>query len=278
MKIVSSGRSLYSSEFYKKKKRRKRIWLIIIFVGILLFLYSLIYVSRDARLLIVEVMVREENTIDKEEIEQAVRDMLAGHYIWVIPKTNALIYPRWSIKQSLLEEFPRLKSVNLDLSGFQTLIISVEERAPFALYCARVFNLTEDSDCYFIDKDGFIFAQAPSFSGVAYFVYAVQNPIEEPLGKKFITNEELKQLTGFVENLSALNIYPSALEFRADEYSLYLPSGGQIMWRKNNDLTLIHSNLEAFLSDDSIRAQSNFLDKILYLDLRTENKVFYKFR
>ena len=68
------------------------------------------------------------------------------------------------------------------------------------------------------------------------------------------------------------------LELGDGEYKLFLSNNGQIIWRRNSDLALIGLNLEAFLSDDSIQAQSNFLDKILYLDLRTENKVFYKFK
>jgi len=275
MRIVSSGKGLHSAGFYKKKKREKRIKLILwILVG-LLFLTLLSFISRDERILIIEVVVEEENVVDKEEIAQTVRDMLAGRYFWVIPRTNAFIYPRWSIKQDLLEKFPRLKSVDLDLDGFRTLSVLVEEREPYALYCAGAFSFTNNPDCYLADEDGFVFAPAPSFSGAAYFIYATENPIEKPLGKKFIESGELKRLIVFMESLFALNIYPVALEIRDLEYSLFLPAGGRITWRKDADTVIIRSNLEAFLSEDSITKQENFLNRVSEINLTIENKIYW---
>jgi hypothetical protein len=63
-----------------------------------------------------------------------------------------------------------------------------------------------------------------------------------------------------------------------EEYSLQLSAGGEILWTTESDSRIIYSNLEAFLSAPAISTEDNFLDKIEYLDLRTKNKVFYKFR
>ncbi|KKT79178.1 MAG: hypothetical protein UW76_C0035G0008 [Parcubacteria group bacterium GW2011_GWF2_44_8b] len=270
MKIVSSGKVLNSREFYEKKKRRRRIQLVLLSIGFLSILSSLVYLSRLKQFLIIEVAIQGENVIDKEEITQTARRLLAGYYLWVIPRANTLIYPRRAINQSLIEKFPRLKSVNLNLGEQQKLLITVEERAPFALYCI--------SDCFFLDEEGFIFANAPSFSSGVYFVYVTENPVLNPLGKRFITIEEFESLSRFKETLAMLGIESLALDVGDSEYRLTMLESGQIIWRRDSNLTLIKSNLEAFLSDNSIRAQENFLDRILYLDLRTENKVFYKFR
>ena len=270
MKIVSSGKVLNSREFYEKKKRRKRIQLVLLSIGFLAILFSLVYLSRQERFLIIEVVILGENVIDKEEITQTARRLLAGYYLWIIPRANTLIYPRHTIRQGLIEEFPRLKSVNLNLGERQKLLITVEERAPFALYCI--------SDCFFLDEEGLIFAPAPSFSSGVYFIYTTQDPIENSVGQRFLAVEEFKLLSKFLETLAALNIEPSTLEVGGSEYRLSLSNDGQIIWRRDSDLVLVRSNLEAFLSDNSIQAQKNFLDRIFYLDLRTANKVFYKFR
>ena len=272
MKIVSSGKVLNSREFYEKKKSRRRIHLILLSIGFLAILFSLVYLSRQERFLINEITVQGENVIDKEEIAQSAQHLLAGYYLWVIPRANTLIYPRRAINQSLIEKFPRLKSVDLNLGEQQRLLITVDERKPFALYCEST------SDCFFLDEDGLIFAPAPSFSSGVYFVYVTEDPILNPIGKRFMTIEEFESLSRFKETLMMLSIKSSALEIGDSEYRLSLFNSGQIIWRRDSDLVLIQSNLEAFLSDDFIRAQENFLDRILYLDLRTENKVFYKFR
>ncbi|MDO8471168.1 MAG: hypothetical protein Q7S49_00970 [bacterium] len=270
MKIVSSGKVLNSREFYEKKKRRRRIQLILLSIGFLAILFSLVYLSRQERFLINEITVQGENVIDKEEIAQAAQRLLAGYYIWVIPRANTIIYPRRAIKQSLIEKFPRLKSVGLNLGDHQKLLITVEEHVPFALYCIY--------DCFFLDEEGLIFALAPSFSGEVYFVYTTKDQIQNPIGKRFLSTEEFKSLSRFIETLTTFNIRSLSLEMGNNEFTITISKGGQIIWRRDSDLALIESNLEAFLSDNSIRAQENFLDRILYLDLRTENKVFYKFR
>lgn len=277
MKIVSSGRGLNSREFYEKKKKKRHIKLILILIGFLVVFSLLIYLSRQEQFLVVEVVVLGENVVGKEEIVLAVKRSLAGHYLWIIPRANAFIYPRRVIERYLLEAFPKFKFVDLNVGEQRRLLVTVEERTPFALYCVDISDPKDTSECFFLDEEGFVFAPAPSFSGTVYFIYATQNPIENPLGQRFMLSEEFKSLPKFIEALAVLNIHPLALEI-GDEYVLFLPNGGQIMWRRDSDLTIIRSNLEAFLSDDSIKAQGNFFDKILRLDLRTENKVFYTFK
>lgn len=276
MKIVSSGKVLNSREFYEKKKRRRRSQLVLLFIGFLAILSVLVYFSRQERFLITEVAVLTENVVDKEEITQIARRLLTDYYLWLVPRANTFVYPRRLIKEALLDEFPRLKSIDLNLDEHRILSITVRERVPFALYCTNISG--QAGECFFIDEEGFIFAPAPSFSSGVYFVYVTEDPIENPIGKRFITIEEFKLLSRFTETLAALNIRPSTLEIGNSEYRLSVSNSGQVIWRRSSDLALIHSNLEAFLSDDSIRAQSNFFDRMLYLDLRTENKVFYKFK
>jgi len=285
MKIVSSGRVLNSREFYEKKKRRRRIQLIALSVIFISVISLLVFFSRQEQFLVVEATVLGEKVVDKEEMTQMAQRLLTGYYLWIVPRANTLIYPRRAIERNLLEEFPRLKSVDLSLGEQQRLLVTVDERVPFALYCINASSPQDASllpaqadDCFFLDEEGFVFAPAPSFSSGVYFVYFTQNPVENPIGQRFITIAEFRLLSKFIDTFVALNIDPLALEIKDDEYALLLVKGGQIMWRRDSDLTLIHSNLEAFLSNNSIRTQSNFFDRMLYLDLRTENKVFYKFR
>lgn len=271
MKIVSSGRTLNSAAFYKKKQKRRRILLTLIFVGLVAIIFLFVYFSRQERFLISGITITGENIVEREEMTQTVQHLLDGYYLWVIPRANAFIYPRRTIKQSLSEKFPRLKSIELNLETLQTLIIAVEERVPFALYCIA-------DECFFIDEDGLIFALAPAFSDGVYFVYSTGEPIDNPIGKQLIPAEEFGSLLKFMKILPTLNIQPVAMQITADDYVLSLSNGGQLIWRRESDPILLQSNLEAFLSDKSVRNRANFFDKILYLDLRTENKVFYKFK
>jgi len=272
MKIVSSGRVLNSSEFYKRKQRRKRAKIVLLSIGAVLFISLFIYLSRLGRFQITEAVVPNEEVLDKSKIISTVKQSLSGYYLWIIPKTNSLFYPRREIKETLLTEFPRFKSISLDVDSFHTLSINVLERIPFAMYCK------DASTCYFLDEDGLIFVSAPSFSGTVYFLYTTKDPITNPIGERFVSVEDFRNLSEFIETLATLSIYPKELETSKDEYRLLLPTGGEILWRRESDLNLVYGNLEAFLFSDSIRSQEGFLNRVSHLDLRTKNKVFYKFK
>jgi len=278
MKIVSRDKVLNSPKFYKKKKTRKRVKYILSLIAIILIISSMVYFLRQERFLITEVAVSEKSTLDKEEIIQTAQDLLTGYYLWIIPRSNSFIYPRRAIVKRLLEEFPRLESIDLNLLKSQKLSISVTERTPFALYCAGALNPGSGSECYFLDKEGLIFALAPSFSGDVYFIYSSVIPIENPIGKRFVEVDEFNSLLDFMDKLATLDIHPVALGFDDEDYSLVLPNDGQILWKRDNDFDLIYSNLTAFLADETIETQTDFFDRILYLDLRTENKVRWKFK
>ena len=271
MKIVSSGRGLNSREFYEKKKRKRRIRVVLLSVAFISVVSLFVYFFRQEQFLIVEVVLLGENVVDKEKIGQTAKRLLDGYHLWVIPRANTLFYPRRVTKQSLIEGFPRLKSVDLDLDEQQRLLITVNERIPFALYCRST------SECFFLDEEGFIFANAPSFSSGVYFIYTTEDSLENPVGERIVPIEEFEKLSEFIETLTVLNIYPVGLEVSRGEYRLLLPTGGKILWRRDTDLTLIYANLEAFLANDSIRAQSDFLDKISLLDLTTKNKIRWSF-
>lgn len=278
MKIVSSGKVLNSPAFYKKKKLRRRIKYTLVTILFLAAVCSLIYLLRQEDFLIREVVIVEQSTMDKEEITANAENLLAGNYFWVVPRANKFIYPRYSIEQSLLDNFPRLLSVNFKIDTENNLVVTVKEREPFALYCAGALNPDVTSDCYFMDNEGLIFSLAPSFTGNVYFIFSTLTPIEEPIGTNFIPASEFHALLQFMASLKEFDIVPLALGLGDDEYSLSLPNSGQILWKRDVDFNLVYSNLEAFFSDDAIKSQEDFLDKVLYLDLGTENKVRWKFK
>ncbi|MEX2014164.1 MAG: hypothetical protein WD896_02300 [Parcubacteria group bacterium] len=278
MRIVSSGKGIHSPEFYERKKKKQRLQFIFISIGFLLILFSLVYVSRREGFLITEVTVLGENIVDRPQIDQRVAQLLSGYYLWLVPRTNFFIYPRRTIKQSLTEEFPRLRSVELDVIELGTLVVSVEERVPSSLYCLDIPGPVNRARCFFIDEEGLIFASAPTFSDGVYFIYSTEEALENPIGKRLMSTEEFWLLSTFLESLGTLNIHPKALQIADDEYRLFLSSGAELLWGRESELALTRLNLESFLADKSIKAQGDFLNRILYLDLRTLNKVFYRFK
>ena len=227
-KIISSGRSLYSSKAYREKQRRGRIKLIALAGCFVLFIALFFYAAYHKNLLISEVVVKGEVAAKAETID-ITKDLLRGRYLYLVPRANALIYPEEDIESILLRKIPRFKTVATSLTGFTTLTIAVEERLPLALYCPN----TSSDACYFIDKEGFIFAEAPNYSGEVYFIYTTSPALNEPVGKGFLSSEEFLELREFLENLNELDVHPISLEIGRQEYVLKLPTGGVIVWKRD---------------------------------------------
>ena len=247
----------------------------------LILLIGGVLVSRAKSLQISTIEVSGALVTGSAPVEAVTKDMLSGYYLWLIPRANFFLYPRGALEKVLLRKFPRFSSVSIEVKGLQTLQISAIERQPFALYCLPGGALAKSGAtgaCSFLDESGFIFDTAPTFSEGVYFAYSSALPIEAPLGKEFLPATEFRLLSGFIEKLQELNVKPLSFTLSQDEENLILVGGAVLKWNRESDLSRIFSNLEAFLSSDAIKGQKDFWNKLLVLDLRTENKVFYTFR
>jgi hypothetical protein len=140
-----------------------------------------------------------------------------------------------------------------------------------------------------MDTEGYIFDVAPYFSGDVYFKFFgktsgdAANP-GSPLGLYFLPIN-FEQFMSFKENIIKMGVKPSALVIKdGDEAELYLSARGalidapKILFKFDTDFNTLAENLQAALTTEPL--QSDFVKKyasLLYLDLRFDNKVYYKF-
>jgi cell division septal protein FtsQ len=276
MKITRKN-TLHTPEFQKKKRRarQKKTTIVTVIVLIIIVLPSIFLHLH--KFYITDVLVEGNTVTPTENIKREVESNLSGNYFFVYPKRNFLIYPKSMIERNLMDSIPRLDSVSVEMEK-KVLHITVSERKPVALYCKDISNITMPTGCYFFDDNGYIFSESPSFSGDVYFIYTSEPSYDDPLRQKFFQENAFHEIADFVASLEHIGIHGRAFVDKGDEYDLILSNGGRLIWNKEDKLRDIESNLEAFLSDPSIQEDKNFLNKILYLDLRFPNKVFYKFQ
>jgi hypothetical protein len=277
MKIVSSGSTISSPEFHRKKQKKRRKQLIIGSSILTILLVGLVFFSRLESFRIKAVTVTGAQVVGEDSVQAVVEEIIAGHYLWVIPRNNAFIYPENNVRETIRERFERFSSVQVELAGLTGLSIVVEEREPTALYCADEPEQGIYAGCYFLDEKGLIFDAAPTFSDGVYFVYTSEAQFEDPLGQAFLPAQEFALLSEFVRKLQLMNVEPRVFAATA-EYHITLASGAVITWLPETNLELVYSNLESFLQSEEIKTQTDFWERILVLDLRTANKVFYSFR
>lgn len=260
------------------KRRRQldpRTVVILKQVGIGLVLMTIIgvilttvwYVTRLSVFTIASVSVVGGETIDITSIEQKVTETLAGEYIGFIPRRFVYAYPEEDILR-ILDEIPRLKSPVITRDG-TTLMIRFEEYFPHALWCEN----RESEVCFFIDRDGFAFSEAPKLEGGAFPRFHVIGttparrtqmvPVEDLRAIETLRElmyEELRFPVAFVETDIVRDVF------------LGLAGGGEIK------ATLRMQPEETVANLRSILAAEEFSDikpgSFQYIDLRFGNKVF----
>ncbi len=276
-------------ETLRKRRRRKRIKYGIFLLAFVIFVGVVSYISHLPKVRISEVELRGGLLVTPKEIKEEALDYMRGSYFWLFPKNNSFLYPQNSLEKNLSDKFKRIETINVSLEGLNKLVVEITERKPVAIWCrenTRQVSTTTDSlkedkeQCYFIDLFSTIFAEAPNFSGDAYFKYYGLVTKEFPIGERFIASStQFTEINGFIDAVKKLNIRPSYLLGKGeDEYSLVLFGGGEIYFDVKKSLSLAYNNLETLLKSPDLRTGNTGTLPVEYIDLRYGNKLFYKLK
>jgi len=269
-RIVSTGKTISLAEYHKKRLKERRRRFAFFLSGIALFLLVFLLLLRIDGLRITAVSVEGTDSASASGAVALSEQALTGSYLWLVPRNSFLFYPEKKIRLEILSKAPRFKSVDISLGGTNSLLIKVSEREPFALYC-------KIDSCFFLDENGVIYDTAPDFSHGVYFVYSLAEPLLDPLSQNLIPPEEFKTLTTFLQSLSSLVPAPREVRISPDSVSLALENGAVIRWRRVASHAELLSNMRSFLESQEISSDVFFWQNLRELDLRTEDKVFYKF-
>lgn len=295
--ILNSPRLL---EIKKKKLRIIKRKLLLVFIVLLVIIVALCFVLRIPKINIHTVEVSGNNVIDTEVIKEITEKELQGSYLWFIPKTNFLFYPKKDIIRELGDQYKRLTDIEVKVLGMQTLEVSVKERVGLYTWCGEDLPEEginfEDLKCYFMDREGYIFDQAPYFSGDVYFKFfgpigdgekdmESSNFLESPAGHYFIP-EIFARVVLLADSLSQIGAKPMAVFIKdKTEIEFYLESSHpirsapKIILNQDADFIKIAENLDSALSTEPLKTDfKKKYDSLLYIDLRFGNKVYFKFK
>jgi len=226
---------------------------------------------------ITTVSVRGTDVLSKEILEENVREALVGNYIGLFARTNTLLYPKNEIKASLYEAFPRIKDMDVAREGKNALLISILEYEPYGLWCG-VSPLGDEETCYFIDRNGYIFAQSPEYSGSIFFKYYGALPLKtSPVRQSFLAPEIFTSIETFVRGLSEFGFEASAVFVdENDDYIFLLHDGSEVRLSYVTNVLSMLRNISALLdSKEYIRDKGE--QNLLYIDMRFPQKILYKF-
>lgn len=246
-------------------------------------------VSQNSRWGIATIKIVGVQAVSEEAVWSLTNKLLGGNYYFLYARDNSFIFPRREIETKLLESFPRIKDVHIHREGAHTIVIEITERKPFMLWCGESFEgeIPALTECWFIDDRGFVFDRAPIFSkGVYREVYAplVYQNESTPL-HAVVPSERFRFAYALIEGLER-GVGEVARVFikKEGEYGMTIRSSTRYpelidaeLYFKDGQSTerLMYNILSALpvqFPPDTLSEK-----KLLYVDLRFGNKLFFGF-
>jgi hypothetical protein len=137
--------------------------------------------------------------------------------------------------------------------------------------------------CYYLDREGLAFAPAPRLTGTTFIVFAREFP-DEVIGSYLSDPGDLRVLKSFIDSLEPLGFRTERVTWESDAIVLSvrgaLPEGRPVPLSLKIPLMppydKAYSNLASVLQNTDDENKPLSLEGIEYIDLRFENKVFYR--
>lgn len=289
--MSQGSRILYTPPEFKKKKAFRKTWFFIFGLGFLLvfILSAAIYLLRLPQLQIHTIEVLGLKSFETGELLSGVWGLLEGKYLWLIPKSSALILGTDSVENYLKNVFPRIAEVNVNKVLPDRLSISVKEREFFGILCNDFYlptfvgtttspNLRNpEPQCAYLDNTGFAYEEGPnSFGSLITKINIDAENLKIPsqvLDDKLM--EEMIFLKKRTNEAAGINIIGYEFLFRVPrEIKVLTGDGFKIIFSREDDLENSFRVLKKVLEEE-IKERRGSLE---YIDLRFGNKVFYKSR
>lgn len=271
----------FRREDYNKKKREKFLIKIgLVFLLLALIFVGLVFLSRMQRFRISNVDFTGGLLISPDEIKTETQNFLGGNYFWFFPKNNRFLYAHDDLENFLKGRFKRIDTISIYTVDNQTIRITIKERGLYALWCEGQPGDGSPEKCYFMDNNGVVFSESPTFSGDAYFkYYGYMGNEVNPIGMTYLGSIDFfHDLSAFVERVKNTSVRPVYCVAKdSKQFDLILSDGGKVYVDGSVPFSKSNDNLEALLKNLSSATTTRDLN-IDYIDLRFGNKLFYKLK
>src|SRR3989338_2132250 len=216
--------------------------------------------------------ISSDDFVSKGEIESAVSPYMASLNSFFLPNNNFFLLRTSELENILKEKGAGIAEVKKLFP--QTLDIKFPQTEPWLIFCLSSEALAKDSgQCFYVSKSGVLEDYAPQFS---------EKPLPEimaggqngKLGDGVISAEEAAFLRVVFKNLKILDIYPSEVSFKKDEVKVLMKEDWYLLIPKNMFADKIFADLK-LLMEQKIKEDRA---KLEYIDMRYENKAFYKLK
>jgi hypothetical protein len=217
------------------------------------------------------------------EIQDKINPIIDGHYLYFIPKTNILFYPKSKILSALEDSINKIDTISVKIKNFSTLSVNINERIPVAVLCDG-FNdeSTDEETCYFVDSSGFVFSRISGTTTDEYFhYYAFHRDISSLENSYILETKRFNELQNFVDIATRENVKPQSILIGSDgEFEMYSKNTDDtdmiVYFDDRVPLEKTISNLVLFLDDSKIlKDGATTTPKFESVNMRFGNSIYY---
>lgn len=261
----------------REKKKEPSIFFKVAYLFILMiFVAVAIYVLIFSHFMRINNLNLEgTHELEYAAVYAGAKELLSGRYWNIFPKDNFLLVSRKGIRESLLEKFKKIRLVTVEKKFPDTVNIRIEERDALIIWCAG-------EKCYIIDEQGFAYMEA-DFEAAELkennLVKLMDGGAQAvTIGEQILEEEYVK----FIFHVRETFREDLHLDIE-DEYATKYRISGEVEVRTKEGWAIyLNSRLPL---EKSARTVKTFLEneideetrrQLEYLDLRIENKVYYK--
>ena len=252
------------------RMRRRRLFLIrtsIILFFLLVIILGLAIYSGHEKVKIQTILVSGNAAVSSDAVLATANEVMAGRYFYLFARNNYLIFPRWEILERLLYEYRTIKEIDVSWESWQTISISIVERKPHSVWCG------DSNQCFFVDKEGYIYSQAPSFSGTMFVKdYGNVSTSTGEIGQNFLSKQTYTQIFTLIDILDQKNMKVISVSFDGSDYKFTLENGPEIVFNNKNTFELSFQNLFSAIETGNLDLEKE-ANLIKYIDLRFDNKI-----
>ncbi len=256
-----------------RKRRRRALYAGLALVVFGALIYGVHWISYLPQYDIQEVQVSGASTLDPAAIQAQVETLLGAGGSFISPRF-LFAYDGRRIEKALEDSNLRIARVAVSRGNMlsTTLDVAIDERAPFARWCA------DDSRCYVIDESGFVFAEDASSTETVAEPFVFSGGVAsstDPLGQ-YLAPAHFPSALAIMRALGQAGFAPVSARLDSDtDFSVTFDSGLTLYASFGAEPPDLVRNLKLVLGSDALK---DHLADLEYVDLRFGDRVFYKLK
>lgn len=254
-----------------ERKKRKKIWtkIIIVFAFLIILAGGIIWSFYLDYFRIKNINIEGNYILNKQEMEENIKNSISGKVFYLLPKNNIFIASTEEINNNLADNFLRIKNLEVAKNFPDSLDIKISERKTYGLFC-------QGNECFFLDRDGYVFSKSIFVSGDIFIKFLDERENNNITFKTYLLDiNKFAKIRDFIDGLKTESVMISQVVFKKDGlYEFQTEEDWYILLSERSDYKISRDNLKITL-ENQIKEKRSELE---YIDLRLENKVFYKFK